>query len=118
MHKRIIILISVFAAALVALWASLPLLASGGKTAASVCPGHQTEVWDAAMSYYLEHGLKTNDLIDPQELTNFFPEGQVPRCPDSTSNYAPFRILDGPKCPEHPIHKVPARVAKLKENVP
>lgn len=69
------------------------------------------------MSYYHEHGLKTNDLIDPQELTNFFPAGNVPNCP-ATGNYAPFRILDGPKCPEHAIHRIPARVAKLKENVP
>jgi len=90
----------------------------GPKTSANVCPGHQTEVWDAAMSYYLEHGLKPDDLIDPQQLTNYFAERQIPRCPLGTNNYAPFRILDGPKCPEHPIRKVPARVAKLIENKP
>ena len=90
----------------------------GPKTSAKVCPGHQTEVWDAAMSYYLEHGLTTNDLIDPQQLSGFFAEGQVPRCPLGTTNYAPFRILDGPKCPQHPIRKIPPRVAKLIESKP
>ena len=86
----------------------------GPKTAANVCPGHQTEVWDAAVSYYFEHGLKPDDLIDPQQLTNFFAEGWVSRCPSGTNNYAPFRIFEGPKCPEHPIHKIPARVAKMR----
>ena len=90
----------------------------GPKTAANVCPGHQTQVWDAAMSYYLEHSLKPDDLIAPQQLTNFFAEGQVPRCPHGTNSYAPFRILDGPKCPEHPVCKIPARVANLIENKP
>src|SRR5215213_8314576 len=87
----------------------------GPKMAANVCPGHQTEVWNAAISFYLERGLTTNDLIDPGQLTKFFPAGQVVRCPRGTNNYAPFRILDGPKCAQHPIHKIPKRVAKLRE---
>jgi len=95
---------------------------SGPKTAEKICRDHQTEVWDAAMSYYLEHGLKPNDLIDPQQLTNFFADGQVPRCPLGTNSYAPFRILDGPQCPYEPrlhaVQKVPARIAKLKASGP
>ncbi len=66
------------------------------------------------MSYYLERGLKPDDLIDPRQLTNFFAEGQVPGCP-GTKSYAPFRILDGPKCPYHAVRRIPPRVAKLKE---
>src|SRR6476646_2970017 len=50
----------------------------GPKTAANICPGHQTEVWDAAMGYYLEHGLKPDDLIDPRQLSNLFAEERVP----------------------------------------
>jgi hypothetical protein len=87
----------------------------GPKTADKICPGHQMEVWDAGMSYYLEHSLKPDDLIDPRQLTNFFAEGQVPVCPRSTNGYAPFRILYGPKCPYHAVRTIPARVAKLKE---
>jgi len=30
------------------------------------------------MRYYPEHSLKPSDLIAPQQLTNFFAEGQVP----------------------------------------
>ena len=90
----------------------------GPKTSAIVCPNHQTEVWDAAMSYYLEHGLKPDDLIDPQQLTNFFAAGQVPRCPSGTNNYAPFRILEGPECLQHTVRKIPARVATLKVKSP
>jgi len=70
------------------------------------------------MSYYLEHGLKPDDLLDPQQLTNLFAEGQVPRCPGVTNAYAPFRILDGPKCSLHAGRKIPARVANLKGNHP
>lgn len=92
------------------------------KTAEKICPVHQAEVWDAAISYYLEHGLKPDDLIDPQALTNFFPAGEVPRCPLGTNDYTPFRILDGPKCPYEPdlhaVRRIPARVAKLKGNSP
>ena len=87
----------------------------GPKTADKICPGHQTEVWDAGVSYYLEHGLKPENVIDPQQLTNFFAEGHVPACPRSTNGYAPFRVFDGPKCPYHEARRIPPRLAKLKE---
>ncbi len=89
------------------------------KSARQVCPGHQAEVWDTAVSFYLERGMKRDDVIDPKQLSAFFAEGYVPRCPLGTNNYAPFRILDGPKCPHEPerhaVRQVPARLAKLKE---
>jgi hypothetical protein len=89
-----------------------------GKTAHRMCPIHQTEIWDAATSYYLDRHLKTNDLIDPKQLTRYFAEGQVPRCTLGTSGYAPFRILEGPKCPNEPSYhavvRVPPRITKLR----
>jgi hypothetical protein len=85
-----------------------------------MCPIHQAEVWDAAASYYLDHRLTTNDLIDPLQLAGFFAEGQVPRCPLGTNAYAPFHILDGPNCPHEPSYhaviRVPSRITKLRTN--
>jgi hypothetical protein len=93
-----------------------------GKSARRVCRSHQTEVWNAAASYYLEHGMKPDDLIDPQQLAALLPNGQVPRCPIGTNAYAPFKIFDGPKCPyEAQLHAgatMPASIAKLKTRSP
>jgi hypothetical protein len=83
-----------------------------------MCPIHQTEVWDAAASFFLEHHLTTNDLIDPRQLTGYFAEGQVPRCTLGTNNYSPFRIFDGPKCPNdpsfHAVVRVPPKIIQMK----
>jgi hypothetical protein len=87
------------------------------KSAKQICPAHQYVVWDAAAKYYLEQGMKPDDLVDPRHLSAFFPDGKVPRCPQGTNSYAPFRILDGPKCSYEPrLHesrRVPPSIAKL-----
>ena len=63
--------------------------------------------------------MKRDDLVDPQQLSAFFAEGHVPRCPLGTNNYAPFKILEGPRCPHEPtlhvVHRIPVSVIKLKE---
>src|SRR5882757_8619973 len=89
-----------------------------GKSARRVCHSHQNEVWNAAAKYYLEHGMKPDDLIDPQQLAALLANGQVPRCPLGPNAYPPFKIFDGPQCPYEPqLHSgatMPTRIANLK----
>jgi len=82
-----------------------------------VCQQHQTIVWDAAGSYYLEHKMKPGDLIAPQELKDFFGPDGVPYCPLSTNAYAPFKFFDGPRCPHHHgVVPMSEKTIKIKQN--
>jgi hypothetical protein len=77
-------------------------------------------VWDAAGSYYLEHNMKPDDLIDPQQLKVFFGADGVPCCPLGTNDYAPFKLFDGPRCPHegsgHGAVPVTEKIIKINQN--
>jgi hypothetical protein len=85
-----------------------------------ICQQHQAMVWDAAGSYYLEHGMKPDDLIDPQQLKGFFNLDGVPRCPLGTNSYTPFKLFDGPRCPHegsgHGVVSMSKKTIKIKQN--
>jgi hypothetical protein len=93
---RLFILVAAVVLLAGAIYAVIHRSASSRK---EICQQHQAMVWDAARSYYLEHGMKPDDLIDPQQLKDFFNSDGVPRCPLGTNDYAPFKLFDGPRCP-------------------
>jgi hypothetical protein len=90
------------------------------SSAKEICQQHQAMVWDAARSYYLEHGMKPDDLIDPKLLKDFFRLDGVPRCPSGTNDYAPFKLFDGPQCPHegsgHGVVPMSEQIIKIKRN--
>jgi hypothetical protein len=77
-------------------------------------------VWDAAGSYYLEKNMKPDDLIDPQQLKDFFGPDGVPHCPLDRNGYAPFKLFDGPRCPHegsgHGVVPMSEKTIKIKQN--
>ncbi len=44
----------------------LTFLAGCGPSSKEICQRNQVEVWSAAGSFYLEHSMRPDDLIDPQ----------------------------------------------------
>jgi hypothetical protein len=92
------------------------------SSAKEICQQHQAMVWDTAGSYYLEHSMKPDDLIDPQQLKSFFAPGEVPRCTLGTNDYAPFKLFDGPRCPHvgsgHGVVPMSEKTIKIKRNTP
>ena len=56
-------------------------------------------IWGAAGSYCLENKKPGNFVCDPQILTNYMKPARVPRCPLGDTDYTPFVVDIGPKCP-------------------
>ena len=102
------------------LFCLLTFLAGCGPSSKEICQENQAMVWDAAGSYYLEHSMKPDDLIDPQQLKDFYNPGAFPRCPLGTNDYAPFKLFDGPQCPHqgsgHGVVPMFEKIIKIKQN--
>lgn len=79
-----------------------------------ICLENLAMIWDAAGSHYLENRIKPDELIFPKNLLGFFKV--VPRCPLSGTDYAPFKLSDGPKCPVHGKVPIFEKIQKIMVN--
>jgi hypothetical protein len=95
------------------------VLCSCGPSGKQACQENQAFLWDAAGSYCVERRAVPTDTIDPRQLKSFLRGRDVPKCPLGTSDYSPFKLFDGPKCPHegsgHGKATMPRKVAKIKE---
>ncbi len=72
------------------------------ERAKAECIRNMGIIWGAAGSYCLENKKSPDFACSPQMLTNYIKYGRVPRCPLGDTDYAPFVVDTGPRCPNCP----------------
>jgi len=66
------------------------------------CVRNMERVWSTAASYALEHKMSGDALCAPRLMPDYFKEGRPPKCPLGDTDYAPFTLIAGPRCPHRP----------------
>ena len=74
------------------------------KEAEALCRNNMEILWGAAESYALENRKDSGSIISPADLKPYMKDGRILLCPLSHSEYAPFTVSQGPRCPNDPAH--------------
>ena len=74
------------------------------KEAEALCQNNLRILWGAAESYALENRKDSGSIISPADLKPYLKDNRVPRCPLGESDYVPFGVSQGPRCPNDPAH--------------
>ena len=74
----------------------------------NTCVSNMWMLWDCARSYSMARSIPVDRLVDPKISASDYVRGNVvPICPAGTQPYGPFRLLDGPTCPNG--HELPPK---------
>ena len=72
------------------------------------CIRNLSKMRSVSYGYRSKHSLPEDALINPGNLADLLPDGEVPTCPLSDKQYPPFVWKTGPTCPNSKIHTMRA----------